>query len=84
MLWSCVNLFNLDGAALGLFSNQYGRIYHMQSSPHSEKWYFKEVSKEEREKIEYEDFIEKFTRLFLLDDKGEFRNMDFKDYSPRI
>ena len=56
----------------------------MLSSPNSEKWYFKDVSKEERIKIEFQDSLEKFTRLFLINDKGEFRNMDFKDYSPRI
>jgi hypothetical protein len=56
----------------------------MQTSPNSEKWYFKEVSKEEKDKIEFEDVLQRFTRVFELEDKGEFRNMDFKDYSPRI
>jgi hypothetical protein len=62
-------------------SKRYGRIHHITASPNSEKWYFKEVGKEERIKIEYQDTIERFTRIFLLNDQHEMRNMTQKDFS---
>jgi hypothetical protein len=56
------------------FINRESYTLNFQRSPNSEKWYFKSVSDNEKEKIEWEDKLERFTRLFLAYDIHELRN----------